>query len=145
MDPDQFKQFLEMQQAMITTLVSRLSTHQDKQNDDSEPKQNVTYVPNFDIFDPKKENFSNYKQRFENYIQMKNVASNKEYCAKLLLNSIGSSNFNLVSSLSAPNKPNELPYDDLIKLLQEYLEPKKNVFVSQHQFLSIYQCRVQIF
>lgn len=146
MDPNQFKQFLEMQQAMITTLVSNLSipsTSQGTGPNDFETKPTVAYVPNFDIFEPKKESFSNYKQRFENYIQMKNIISNKDYCAKLLLNSIGPSNFNIVSTLAAPKKPNDLDYDDLIKLLDDHLEPKKNVLVSQHKFLTIYQTEQQ--
>lgn len=60
-----------------------------------------------------------------------------------MLKSIRHSNLNLVSSVSIPNNPNEPPYDDVIKLLQERLEPKKDILVSQHWFLSIYQTNQQ--
>lgn len=57
---------------------------------------------------------------------------------KLLLNSIGSTNFNTIAALSAPKLPNELSYDELIKLLKAHMSPKQNVLVMQHQ-LSKYQ------
>lgn len=137
MDSEQFEQFLKMQENMIKSLVSNLSSST------KQSTENQIYVPNFETFDPIKENFTNYKQRFQNYVEMKNISSNKEYCAKLLLNSIGPSNFNLVSTLTAPKNPSELNYDDLVKILEEQLVPKRNVLVSQHKFLSIYQTEQQ--
>lgn len=92
-------------------------------------------VPNFDQFD----SYKNYIQRFANYIAMKNITSNEDYCAKLLLNSIGAKNFNMITSLAAPRVPSELKYDELLKLLETHLAPKRNVLVAQHQFLSKYQ------
>ena len=57
----------------------------------------------------------------------------------LLLNSIGAKYFNMVSSLAAPKAATELKYDELLKLLENHLAPKKNVLVAQHKFLSKYQ------
>ena len=70
---------------------------------------------------------------------MKGISSNKEYCAKLLLNSIGAKNFNMVAALASPKPINTIAYDELLALLEGHLSPKKNVLVAQHQFLSKYQ------
>ncbi|XP_037931379.1 uncharacterized protein K02A2.6-like [Teleopsis dalmanni] len=39
----------------------------------------------------------------------------------------------------APKKVTELPYNTIIQALEDHLCPKRNVLVSQHKFLSIYQ------
>ncbi|XP_017494077.1 PREDICTED: uncharacterized protein K02A2.6-like, partial [Rhagoletis zephyria] len=70
---------------------------------------------------------------------MKNVAAKKEYCAKLLLNSIGAKNFNTITALAAPKEVTELQYDELLKILEAHFSPKKNVLVAQHKFISKYQ------
>lgn len=88
-----------------TTLVSKVSippTLHGIGPDDFETKPLVAYNQNFDIWEPKKESLSNNIQRFESLIQMKNIISNKDYCAKLLWNSIRPSHFNIVSTLAAP-------------------------------------------
>lgn len=148
MDPEQFKQFLEMQQSMITTLVSQLALPHTKEtssntNSDSKILSNVALIPPFDNFNQKSESFLNYKQRFENYLELKNISSNKDYCVRLLLNSIGPTTFKTLTSLIAPKNPSELTYDELVTQLVEHFVPKKNVLVAQHQFLSIYQTEHQ--
>lgn len=142
MDPEQFIQFMQFQQNMLDKL---LLQKQEQAHTEKAPGNtvNTALLPNFDHFDPKKESFRNYKQRFENYVEMKNIISNKDYCAKLLLNSIGAINFNMVAALAAPKTPKELSYDELMKLLETHLSPKKNVLVAQHQFLSKYQTEQQ--
>ncbi|GBM66735.1 Uncharacterized protein K02A2.6 [Araneus ventricosus] len=57
----------------------------------------------------------------------------------ILLNSIGASNYNILAALIAPKVPNELPYDDLLKVLENHLAPKRSCLASQHCFLSTYQ------
>nr|XP_023024869.1 uncharacterized protein K02A2.6-like [Leptinotarsa decemlineata] len=143
MDAQQFKEFMEFQTAMISTLFSQLQSSQSQTNRESSSKgeivMNTALLANFENFDSKKESFSNYKSRFQNYLQMKQINTNKPYCAQLLLNSIGAQNFNMITALAAPKTPDQLTYDELIKLLEEHLAPKKNVLVAQHHFLSIYQ------
>ncbi|GBM71318.1 Acid-sensing ion channel 3 [Araneus ventricosus] len=63
----------------------------------------------------------------------------KDKCAQILLNSIGASNYNILAALIAPKAPNELPYDNLFKVLENQLAPKRSCLVSQHYFLSTYQ------
>lgn len=55
---------------------------------------------------------------------------------RILLNSIGSKYFQLLTSLAAPTKPSEKTYVELINLLVEHLNPSPNVFLQQHKFLS---------
>ncbi|KAB0799268.1 hypothetical protein PPYR_07148 [Photinus pyralis] len=60
-------------------------------------------------------------------------------CAKLLLQYIGSSNYDLLTSLAAPEDPKRLTYDKLIELLEKHFCPKTNIIVEQHKFLCEYQ------
>lgn len=69
----------------------------------------------------KKETFRNYRQRLKNYLKIKHIFDNKEYCAQLLLNSIGATYFNTVTALAAPKTANELTYDELVKILENHL------------------------
>lgn len=148
MDEKQFAKFMEVQTALFDKL---LSEH--RQQDQSPAAQgisatqgsiiNTALLPSFECFDPKKESFRNYKQRFENYLVMKNIFDNKEYCARLLLNSIDAKNFNMITALAAPKIVSEMKYKELIELLEKHLAPKKNIFVAQHQFLSKYQTQQQ--
>lgn len=133
MDAAQFKAFMEVQQKIL----ERMSNNTHQEGNDSRSVNlgsNTALVPNFEVLDTTKESFRNYKLRFENYTQMKNIHTNKQYCASLLLNSIGQKNFGIVTALAAPGNPTDLTYDALIKLLQEHLSPQQNVLVAQHQF-----------
>lgn len=151
MDEDQFKMFLASQQQFFKELLEKTSIntsqHPPQQGSQSTTGQNQTVnaalLPNFENFDSKRESFRNYKQRFENYITMKNISQNKEYCAKLLLNSIGAENFNIISALSAPRTPAVLTYDEIFTMLEKHLAPKRNILVAQHKFLSNYQMENQ--
>ncbi|KAJ8898451.1 hypothetical protein PR048_003811 [Dryococelus australis] len=69
--------------------------------------------------------------------------SDKKYCAQLLLNSIGASNFIMISALGAPKEPSELTYAELIEMLEKHLAPKRHILVAQHQFISKYQTSEQ--
>lgn len=146
MDPQQFNQFMQYQKMLLEQLVqqqqSRQSPHTEVMST-SGNSVNTALLPNFECFDSKKESFRNYKQRFKNYLEMKNIINDKSYCVKLLFNSIGAKNFNAIAALAAPKAPNELQYDELMDLLEEHLAPKKNILVAQHQFLSKYQTEQQ--
>ena len=92
-------------------------------------------MPNFDNFGAKKDSFRNYKQRFENCALLKGITKDKEYCVKLLLNSIGAKNFNMITAIAALTLPRELKYEIMMKLLDYHLAPKNNILVAQNQFL----------
>lgn len=100
---------------------------------------NTSCIPPFELFIPEKETFRLYKERFENYLKIKNVFHDKKFATELLLNSIGSSVYSTLSAVVAPNKVTDFDFNTLIKKLEDYFCPKKNVLVSQHKFLSTFQ------
>jgi len=130
---------LERLLSVLENAVSQRSTQEQQAVTTSHP---LTILPKFDNFDSAQESFIQYIQRFENYMKMKNAFTN-EMCAKMLLNSIGASNFSLLSSLAAPKLPSEITYNEIIALLSKHLSPKKNMVVEQHRFLSCLQSEQQ--
>ncbi|KAB0794890.1 hypothetical protein PPYR_11729 [Photinus pyralis] len=96
-------------------------------------------IPPFEQYDAKKEDFKLYRERFENYLRMKEVFDNKTKSACLLLGSIGATHYQTINALVAPQKPSELSYDELITHLEKHLSPERNMLVAQHYFLSTYQ------
>lgn len=132
MDAKQFQEFMKI----MTACLERQTEQQIVQHPVT---SNNNLVSNFGSFDPDKEEFSNYKQRLENYLNLKNVFNDKDICAKVLLNCIGSKHYELLTSLTAPKLPTEKTYAQLIELLETYLCPKLNVVVQQHRFLSCSQ------
>lgn len=145
MDATQFKEFLKSQQEMMKMQQEMLAQMMQMNTTTSPTVRdvNTVMVPNFEVFDSSKETYKNYILRFSNYVEMRNLTSNKEYCAKLLLNSIGAKHFNLVAALAAPKTATELQYDELLTILETHLAPKRNVLVSQHKFLCRYQTSTQ--
>ncbi|XP_039315549.1 uncharacterized protein LOC120360052 [Solenopsis invicta] len=141
MDQEQFQQFLSLinqsQQQLITRVLSAQPQGSSQQG--TQPLINTTLLPSFENFDAKKESFRYYRQRFENYLQIKGVASDKALCAKMLLNSIGATYYNMLAALVAPQMPTMLEYQNLVEVLEKHLCPKKNILVAQHRFLSTYQ------
>lgn len=147
MNQEQFKQFLYALQANQQKLIEHFSSQQQQSTHtpsmQNVPATNTTLLPQFEAFDTKKESFKYYKQRFENYLTMKNVFSDKKLSGQMLLNSTGAAHYHTVVALVAPKKPNEMSYDELVSTLEKHLCPKKNVLVAQHRFLSTYQSEKQ--
>ena len=135
MDATQLNQFLQHQQSLLVQMQRMMERHDENavQNSRSNTVQNnivnAALLPNFETFDIK-ETYKNYIQRFKNYVEMKGISSNKEYCAKLLLNSIGVKIFNMVAALASPKPINTIAYDELLTLLEDHLSPNKNVLVA---------------
>lgn len=138
MDVNQFEELLKMMnlnnEKMLNVLMQRHIQTDPKVN-----SNNVTILPNFDQFDSTKETFKQYIQRFENFLKMKNVFNDLKLAAQMLLNSMGPKNYTLLTSLSAPKMPNELEYQEIVTLMEKHINPKKNVIVEQHRFLSCTQ------
>lgn len=126
MDAKQFELFLQMQQQLLASML--------------QPKDEPNvYLSNFEAFDSTKENFRTYKERFLNFVELKGIKKNKPACTRLLLNSIGATHYDLIASLTAPENPGNIGFENLIKIIEEHLAPKRNVLVAQHHFLSTFQ------
>ncbi|GBM87412.1 Uncharacterized protein K02A2.6 [Araneus ventricosus] len=140
MDAEQFKALIDAMNQNQQLLIERLLSKDKPEPTVSKetPVLTISHIPPFESYEPKKEKFKYYMQRFQNYLMMKDVFQDKDKCAQILLNSIGASNY-ILAALIAPKAPNELPYDDLLKVLENHLAPKRSCLVSQHHFLSTYQ------
>jgi hypothetical protein len=147
MNADQFQQFMAAFQAQQNQFLEKLLPMQaagvPQSINSNEQSVHSVLLQTFECFDSKKESFKFYRQRFENFLDMKKIISNKELCAKIFLNSIGASNYNMLAALVSPKTPSELTYSELMNTFETHLCPKKNILVSQHKFLSIYQSEHQ--
>lgn len=134
MDATQFSKFMELfqkQQEQLLTVINASATT-------STQASRSMAIQTFEQYDRNKESFTNYKQRFQNYLDLKGL-KDQTVCAQLLLNSIGASNYNMLTALVAPQDVSKLKYDEIIEVLEAHLCPKRNVLVAQHSFLSNYQ------
>ena len=115
MNAEQFQQILstlmDSQQAMIDKI-------QQLSGNPSVSTNSTVFIPTFENFNAQKEDFRTYRERFENYLKLKNVSENNEFSKDLILNSVGPSTYKLLTSLVAPKSPNDLTYQELIKNLK---------------------------
>ncbi|KAF2887043.1 hypothetical protein ILUMI_19130 [Ignelater luminosus] len=93
-------------------------------------------VSRFHNFDKSKETFQQYKERFDNFLSMKGLTSDKNTSKTILLNRIGPEYFELLKLSVAPKEIGTLSFDEVIKSLDEQLTEKKNALVERHKFLS---------
>lgn len=142
MDKEQFQQLLQVFTTTQRELLQQVNSNLQQQQPQQQPPSHIM-LPPFETFDEKKENFKLYLQRFENYLKMKGVFTNKTLCHQMLVNSIGSIHFRLLVSLIAPKSITDLKYDELVAKVETHLCPKKNILVIQHRFLSTYQSEEQ--
>ncbi|XP_075157612.1 uncharacterized protein LOC142230876 [Haematobia irritans] len=125
--------------AEMNTLLEAIANMTKAMEQQRTQQSNVTSInvlSNFDHFDPNVETFDIYKERLEIHLQLKGVFTNKELCAKLLLQYVGASNYALLATLAAPRSINQLQYDEINDLYQKHFCPKKNILVEQHRFLN---------
>lgn len=153
MDPDQVQQMISAMSAAILTGMQQSQAQflQQLQQQQSAQQQaarstpagtvasNLTLMPNFENFIASKESFKQYRHRFENYLKMKNVSTDKEMCRHLLINSIGAEGYKVLCSVAAPNDPSMVDYDTLIAKIEQHLCPKVNILVEQHRFFNCVQ------
>jgi len=93
----------------------------------------------FENFDESKEPFTCYRERIENFFELRGVVQDSPIRARVLLNSIGSNYYQLITTLTAPEPPTSKSYTQLLDVLQNHLCPKPNPVVEQHRFLSTFQ------
>ncbi|XP_075150756.1 uncharacterized protein LOC142224866 [Haematobia irritans] len=124
MDANQLSSLLKAMSEITTALKSQ-----------STATTSVSIINKFDSFDPKCESFNTYIERLHFHFQIKGVLNDKDMCAKLLLQYIGSTTYSLLTTLAAPRCINELKYDEIVEILNGHFCPKTNTLVEQHKFL----------
>ncbi|XP_075150600.1 uncharacterized protein LOC142224700 [Haematobia irritans] len=126
MADEQMKKLLEA----ITSMTSALAQQQ------ATTSTSINIISNFEPFNPNTETFQTYKERLEIHFQLKGVFDNKDLCAKLLLQYVGSDNYTTLSTLAAPKSVSDMKYEEIISLLEQQFCPRRNILVEQHRFLS---------
>lgn len=63
----------------------------------------------------------------------------KSIKAKILLNNLGSDNYKMLASLTAPDLPNTKSYEEIVRSLTEHFIPIKNILSEQHKFFVMTQ------
>jgi hypothetical protein len=90
-------------------------------------------------YDDNEETFDNYVARLDNFLKLRNVDTEDDGAddrkTQILLNSLSPRVFQTLVALTAPKKPHEKRYDELIALLRGYLCPKANEMTEQHRFV----------
>ena len=76
------------------------------------------------------DDWTTYAERIEHYFKANDVAEDK----KALLASIGGKTFTLLRSLTAPGKPGDKQYGELVELLRKHLNPKPIVISERFRF-----------
>jgi hypothetical protein len=123
MDQTQFQQFM----ATFTTAMQGLQA--------STSVANTPLILNFEPFKKDSEKFNQYRERFENFAEMKGITS-QTMKKKTFLNCIGSETYEFAKSINAPDKLESLTYDQIVESLGKYLSPVSNKLIEQHKFLS---------
>ena len=86
-----------------------------------------------DEFDPSHEAWATYVERLEFYFIAKGIEDPEKKRAVLLTVS-GPATYKLIWNLSAPKKPAEKPYDELVALVKSHYTSKPSVIVLRFQF-----------
>ena len=73
-------------------------------------------------FDPQSEDWPSYSERLEQYFIINNIGNEMKVPA--LLSLIGGETYKLLRKLTAPAKPAEKNYAQLIAILQQHLSPQ---------------------
>ena len=83
-------------------------------------------------FNSQVESWDSYSERLEQYFLCNEIANEKKVPA--LLSLVGGSTYQLLRGLTAPQKPSECEFNDLVKVLSEHLNPKPVVISERFRF-----------
>lgn len=82
---------------------------------------------------PQREDWTSYIERLNEYF----IANDLKEAAKqkaILLSVVGAETYQLMRSLTAPNKPTEKSFDQLVALVKEHHHPKPSVILQRFKF-----------
>ncbi len=124
MDEKQFREFMDVFKSSMLAI--------------QKPGPIQTSTPlilNFETY-KKEEKFSQYRERFENFANIKGIQDDKLMLKKTFLNCVGSDMYETIKSINAPESIDKLSYIQIVESLEKYLSPKPNKLIEQHRFLS---------
>lgn len=80
------------------------------------------YIGKIDAFESTTDDWTLYCERIEQYFKANDIDDGKR--VSVLLSAIGGKAYALLRSLTAPIKPADLSFDNIVKTLHEHLAPK---------------------
>ena len=102
---------------------------------DEEKLKGMATHGQFGEFNPQREDWTSYTERLQEYF----IANGLEDAAKkkaVLLSIVGAETYQLMRNLTAPAKPTEKSFDQLIKLVEEHHHPAPSVILQRFKFAS---------
>ena len=83
-------------------------------------------------FDPTLEDWGSYTERLQQYFTANDVAEGKQKA--ILLSGCGVATYRLIKNLTAPDKPTDKTFAQLVQLVGEHHNPKPSVIVEHFRF-----------
>ena len=83
-------------------------------------------------FDPTLEDWGSYTERLQQYFTANDVAEGKQKA--ILLSGCGVATYRLIKNLTAPDKPTDKTFAQLVQLVGEHHNPKPSVIVERFHF-----------
>lgn len=128
----EMKTWLVEEQAQSCVTSNEESTTQVKQqNGKSTNCTNLNFTPY-----QNDESFSNFIKRLEIFLLLKNEDSDEKTKVYILLHSLTPYLHQQLYDICAPENPLHKSYNELVKLLTDYLDPKPSVWALQHKFIT---------
>nr|XP_055076811.1 uncharacterized protein K02A2.6-like [Misgurnus anguillicaudatus] len=90
------------------------------------------YIGKIDPFDSGTDDWTMYCEQIEQYFKANSIDDDKR--VSVLLSAIGSKAYALLRSLTAPAKPADLSFDNIVKVMQEHLAPKPLLIAERFRF-----------
>lgn len=88
-------------------------------------------------FNPKKEDWETYIERLELYLEVKEVKAEKRTAH--LLTKVGMETYKLIRELCAPVKPKDKKFKDIVELIKNHYNPKRNEAMERCKFQKVSQ------
>ncbi|XP_046383408.1 uncharacterized protein LOC124153987 [Ischnura elegans] len=92
-------------------------------------------IGRMDPFDPEKEDFSSYAERFEQFFLLNGI-SQSSVQVPLFITFCGASTYTLLKNILFPKKPYEQPFEVLLSTLKAHFAPKRLTISERYKFYS---------
>ena len=87
----------------------------------------------FDAFQPGVDNWTEWKERLDFYLEAEGITDNDKK-RSVLLTVCGKETYSLVKSLVAPNNVKDKSFEQIVSLLDRHFKPKPSVTVARFKF-----------
>ena len=92
---------------------------------------NLSFMGHMEEYSPNTD-WKQYVELLEIFFEVNNVSADKQAASILTL--MGSKMYALLRSITAPTRPKELTYKEIVDILTQHLEPKPIVIAERYKF-----------